>query len=260
MSTLLILCTVCSCNKKSDEHPNEGSILRMNKFTYGDGTAQYAIYDRDANNRIVAMRDSSKTGENKIFLVYGSNGKLEKALYSDASKPTFWYDFEYNSAGRLSKMKTHPGTQTANENYYIYTYDAAGHLIADSLYTESQSNNITTYKLFSVNKYMYTGNNITEGEKYESNYGALALKSRFKYEYDNGINPLASNEYEYYLNNNIWAKSANNVLKAYFADGNLDYHLQTTFSYKYNSGNFAWKASAKDVTNGTGGVYEYFYQ
>jgi hypothetical protein len=262
MLALLIFCTVCSCSKNS-EHPNEGSIVRMYKTTIKD-SVYYNIYVRDANNRLISMHDSSKTSFTKYELVYGSDARLQKAVFMNVSKALFSYEFEYNTDGRIVKRKVHPGPVIIGGHNNIYVYDAAGHLTTDSLYTTVDYN---TYTLSAVSKFKYTGENITEAENYFLTNGALTLVSRFKYEYDNGINPLAANEYEYYIteaSDAIFAiprKSANNVVKTYYANGNDDLKPLGIINYQYNSSKFPWKATAQNIVlNESAGVTEYFYQ
>jgi len=118
-----------------------------------------------------------------------------------------------------------------------------------------------------VSNFKYTGGNITEGEEYLITNGTPALHTHIKYEYDNSINPFKDMEYEYYFNEagsaiyTIQLVSSNNPLKAYTANANSGWDLQTNCTYQYNSNNFVKKVTQEVVGQPklSAGV-EYFYQ
>jgi hypothetical protein len=263
LSVLLIAVTIFSCSKNND-HPAEGSILKSYTTTFRDSIVFYYIYDRDANNRIISMRDSTWAYEFKTNLVYGSNGKVEKTVFYQQGNIVSSMEFTYNSAGQISKRKVRSGTMAVDENYNVYVYDAAGHLVTDSSYTTA---NNSTFNLAMVSNFKYTGENITEAEEYLATNGTLALHTRIKYEYDNGVNPFKGMEYEYYFNEagsaiyTIQLISSNNALKAYTANTSGGWDLQTNSTYQYNSSNFVSKATANNINSTTQkAVTEYFYQ
>jgi len=263
LSVLLIAVTIISSSKNND-HPAEGSILKSYTTTFRDSLVYYYIYDRDANGKIISMRDSTKAYEYKTGLIYGSNDKVEKAVYYQQGNIVGSMEFTYNSAGRIAKRKIRSGTQTVNENYNVYVYDAAGHLVTDSSYTTV---NNSTFSLFMVSNFKYIGDNVTEAENYTQNNGSLTLDTRIKYEYDNGINPFKDMDLEYYINEagsaiyTIQLKSSNNPVKAYFGNGNGGWDLWTNTTYVYNSNNFVRKATTQSnvPTQGTA-VVDYHYQ
>jgi hypothetical protein len=263
LSTLLITVTIFSCSKNND-HPAEGNVLKSYTTTFRDSIVFYYIYDRDANNRIISMRDSTKAYEYKTNLIYGSNGKVEKAVYFQQGNIASSTEFTYNSDGRISKRKIRSGTQSVDENYNVYVYDAVGHLVTDSAY--STVNN-STFNLEMVSNFKYTGENITEAEEYTLTNGSLALHTRIKYEYDNQINPFKDMDLEYYINEagsaiyTIQLKSSNNALKAYTLNANGGWDLWTNSTYEYNSNNFVRKATSQ-IINRTqlSAVVEYYYQ
>lgn len=210
------------------------------------------------------MRDSTKAYEFKTNLIYGSNGKLERADYIQQGSIVSSLEFTYNSEGRISKRKVRSGTVPTNENYNVYIYDASGHLVTDSSYWTT---NNSTYYVEMVSNFKYTGDNITEGEEYTPKNGSLALHTHIKYEYDNGVNPFKDMEYEYFFDEagsaiyTIQLMSSNNALKAYTANSNGGWDLQTNSTYQYNSRNFLSRATANNVNSITqNAVTEYFYQ
>lgn len=210
------------------------------------------------------MRDSTKAYEYKTTLTYGSNGKVDKAVYYQQGNIISSMEFTYNSDGRISKRKIRSGIQPVNENYNVYVYDAAGHLVTDSSYTTV---NNTTFSLLMVSNFKYTGDNITEAENYTQNNGTLTLDTRLKYEYDNGVNPFKDMELEYYLNEagsaiyTIQLKSSNNPIKAYLGDGGTGWNLWENSTYEYNSNNFVKKATTQSNVPPLGtAVVNYYYQ
>jgi hypothetical protein len=210
------------------------------------------------------MRDSTKAYEIKTILSYNSNNKVDKATFIQHGNTIYSLEFEYNSDGRISKRKIRSGIQPVNENYNVYVYDAAGHLVTDSSYTTV---NNSTFSLLMVSNFKYTGNNITEAENYTQNNGSLTLDTRIKYEYDNGINPFKDMDLEYYINEagsaiyTIQLRSSNNSLKAYFSNGNGGWDLWTNSTYVYNSNNFVKKATTQSNVPPQGtAVVDYFYQ
>ena len=263
LSALLIAVALVSCSKNNDQ-PSDGSVLTRYITTFRDSIVFYYIYDRDANNRIISMRDSTKAYEFKTNLTYGSNGKVDKADYIQQGSIANSLEFTYNAEGRISKRKVRSGTVLTNENYNVYVYDAAGHLVTDSSYWTT---NNSTYYLEMVSKFKYTGENITEGEEYLVNNGTPALHTHIKYEYDNGVNPFKGMEYEYYFNEagsaiyTIQLMSSNNALKAYTANTNGGWDLQANSTYEYNASNYVRKSTTQNTT-GTQpkAVVEYSYQ
>ena len=263
LSALMITATLFSCSKNND-HPAEGTVLKSYKTTFRDTIVFYYIYDRDANNKIISMRDSTKAYEFKTTLTYGSNGKVDKAVFNQVGNTVYSMEFTYNSDGRISKRKIRSGIQPVNEDYNVYVYDAAGHLVTDSAY--STVNN-TTFFLQMVSNFKYTGDNITEAENYTQNNGTLTLDTRLKYEYDSRVNPFKDMEYEYYFNEagsaiyTIQLKSSNNVLKAYLGDGGSGWNLWQNSTYEYNSNNFAKKTTTQSIVAPQGNaVVDYYYQ
>lgn len=210
------------------------------------------------------MRDSTKAYEFKTNLVYGSNGKVEKALFMNGASTMYTYEFEYNAAGQITKRKRRSADLTVAEDDNTYTYDAAGRLAGDSMWS---AQNNKPFGLYSVSKFIYTGDNITEAEYYKNNSGVLSLNTRIKYDYDSGVNPFHGMEYEYYFNEagsaiyTIQLISSNNMLKTYTADGNGGWTLQTNSSYEYNSNKYARKAITKDLSATQFGtvVTEYYF-
>ena len=268
MSALLIVCAVSSCSKDDDAPANEGSTLVKYKTTFRDTLVFHYIYERDANNKIISARDSSKVGIlSTIKLEYGNNGKVAKVLFlENGVNPISSFELEYNSDGRISKRKIRGGTLPVKEHYNVYVYDATGHLAIDSQFT---TGNNVTFKLTMVSKFKYTGDNITEAENYTllNGNGTLGLDTKLKYEYDNAINPFKGLENEYYINEagsaiyTIPLKSANNVVKMYKADGNGGWDLLATTTYQYNSNNYAWKADTQNhMATQQNYSVEYFFQ
>jgi hypothetical protein len=263
LSALLIAVTIFSCSKNND-HPADGSVLTRYKTTFRDTIVYYYIYDRDANNRIISMHDSTKVYEIKTDLTYNSNNKVTKATFIQNGNTTYSLEFEYNTDGRISKRKIRSGTLAVAEDYNIYVYDATGHLVTDSSYTTV---NNSTYTLSAVSKFIYTGENITQGDYYTATNGTLALGSRIKYEYDNSKNPFKDMELEYYINEagsaiyTIQLKSSNNALKAYTANGNGGWDLQANSTYEYNASNYVRKSTTQNpMVTQTKAVVEYYYQ
>src|SRR5262245_7892020 len=108
LSALIIAVTICSCSKNSDDK-KESPVLKSYTTTFSN-IVYYTIYDRDANNRITSMRDSTKAYEYKTDLIYGSNGKVEKANFIQLGTIAYSYEFTYNSAGRIAKRTIRSGT------------------------------------------------------------------------------------------------------------------------------------------------------
>jgi hypothetical protein len=258
IAALLVICAVSSCSKDKD-NASAGTTLTRYTTTFRDTLVYHYIYDRDANNKLIAARDSTKAYEFTTKLEYGNNSKLTKAIFLQGfANPSYTYEFEYNTDGRISKRKISTG------DYNVYVYDASGRLTIDSQYTKVNNG---TFKPVMVSKFQYTGDNVTEAESYIQKSGGLALDTRVKYEYDNAINPFKNLEYEYYLNEagsgifTIQLKCANNMLKLYVADGNGGWNLQQSCTYQYNSNNYAWKASLVTGSPNFPKVdTEYFYQ
>lgn len=210
------------------------------------------------------MRDSTKAYEFKTNLVYGSNGKVEKMDYFQQGALVSSVEFTYNAEGRISKRKVRSGTVSTNENYNVYVYDAAGHMVTDSSFWTKDN---STYYIEMISNFQYTGDNITEAEEYTVTNGTLGLHTHIKYEYDNGANPFKDMEYEYFFDEagsaiyTIQLRSSNNPLKAYTANSNGGWDLMTNSTYQYNSHNFLSKANTTNVNSTTqNAVTEYFYQ
>ena len=224
----------------------------------------YHYYERDANGKLTAERDSTKGLVSVWNLTYNNNGKVSKVEFRDNGSPvTYAYEFEYNAAGQIIKRQSRSVTMTVGEDYNTYAYDAAGHLIIDSQFSKGSG---SSYQLSWVSKFSYTGDNATEGEMYQMVNGSLILYARAKSEYDDKINPFKILDNDYYINEagssifTIILKSANNVTKQYIAMGNGAYELEQTTSYQYHADNSVWKAKAEDVKQANrNSDMEFFY-
>ena len=262
-SILMVICVVSSCSK-SDAPAKEGAILTRYKTTFRDTIIFHYIYDRDANNKIISMRDSTWAYEFKTNLVYGSNNKVSKIEFWQGGTTAMGsYELEYNSTGRISKRKILAGTNIVPEEYNVYVYDGTGHLIIDSQFIKANNG---TYKPARVGKFQYTADNISVAEDYDLTSGAAVLHSKLKYEYDNSVNPFKDMEYEYYINEagsaayTVVMMSANNVLKMYQANGNGGWDVQYTSTYTYNSNNYALKVKTETGTASQRAEVEYSFQ
>jgi hypothetical protein len=245
---ILLLTTTCiiySCSKDG-ESPNEGTELLQVKYNYHDGTSTKRRFDRNASDKLVSFRDSSSVGwREDVALEYGTDGRMSRANFLDLQgNILFYYEFEYDSNGRLRKKQARPGTINLADDYHMYAYDNAGHLVADSVFV--RSGGPITFLLSNVTKFIYTGDNVTESEHYRYLTGN-GLEQRRKFEYDNGINPFKNLDNYYSITEGsnaieqIRYVSHNNMVAEYTADANAPYQLMQTFKYKYNSSGYPWK-------------------
>ena len=266
-ATLFLLFAItCSSCSKDGAKPNEGTELLRVKSSLNDGTVSYRIYDRNSANKLQSLRDSITSVHMEIEAIYEPNGKVSRVnMLNPQGATLFYYEFEYNADGTVTKRQTKPGVVNLADDYNIYTYDASGHLVSDSQFTKSGMPPI--YQVYSVNKFMYTGDNVTEAEFY-STAGAVApfLEQRIRYDYDQAINPFKKLDFIYFMIEatsgvyEIRVRSQNNVTKFFYAEGNAPYELLETYSYKYNSSNYPWKLKVEVNNSNTGLVEaEYFY-
>lgn len=267
---ILLLTTTCiifSC-KKNGWSPNEGTVLLQVKSNNDDGSISKRNYDRNASDKLVRLRDSSSVGwTDAVTIEYGVDGHVSKANYMDnQGNVLFYIEFEYNADGTVRKRQDQPAFLNLADDYHIYTYDIAGQLVTDSVFARIGST--PNFHVSAVNKFIYTGDNITEAEYYTFYPGSPGLEGRRKFEYDQGVNPYKNMENYFYIFTTMQSVdeskylSANNVLKQYAADGNEPYELQNTFKYKYNSSNNPWKQTldVNNVPGTTGWEAEYFYK
>src|SRR5688572_2441509 len=138
-TTLLLLATIgftWSCSK--DISPNEGTKLLKVESAYKNGTFQSRTYRLNASDDLIAFRDSSENGPfETLSIEYGANGRISKVNFlGQPGVILFHYTFEYNTDGRVSKRQAVPGTINIADDYNIYTYDAAGHLLTDSQFSK----------------------------------------------------------------------------------------------------------------------------
>jgi hypothetical protein len=259
----LVACILYSCSK--DANVNEGTELQKAKFTFNDTLVFYHFYNRDASNQIMSTRDSVKSLVVIMKVEYAANGKVSKVIFQqNGSNVTFSYEFERNPDGTIRKRQTQPGILDVGDDYNTYTYDNAGHLITDSVFSKG---NTSTYHLIAVSTFHYTGNNPTEAEYYEVVSGTPELKTKVKYEYDNAMNPYKKIENNYFYDESgsaiyeISNTGDNNVLKQYSATGNGAFQLTQVYSYQYNSNNYPTKLNSNIVPPGQHPFkIEYFYQ
>ena len=255
-----------SCTKNANS--NEGTELQSFKLTFKDSLLVfYHSYERDADNKIISIKDSNKASVLIQTLEYGANGKASRINMSqDGGDVTYYFEFEYNPNGTIRKRLTFPaaGAIGADADYNSYAYDGAGHLTIDSLFSRGSG---STCELFAVATFQYTGSNVTEAAYYEVVSGSLELKRRTKFEYDNALNPLKNLENDYSYAGaitdiyGITEVSENNVLKEYTAIGNGPYEVGETYTYQYNSNNYAWKVKQEIITPTKPKFeLEYFYQ
>jgi hypothetical protein len=262
---ILLLATICiapSC-KKEGQKPNEGTKLVKLENTFRDGNFWNRTFKLNSADKMISYEDSTSWGGiASVTVEYGANGKPSRADYRDhQNKIIFYFEFEYNAEGRVSKRQAKPGTINIADDYNIYAYDVAGHMIADSQYSRASPD---TFWLIKVNRFTYTGDNLTEAEYLHVLNGD---KEKMKFEYDDGLNPLKNLD-NYYLiiesNSNlhdIGIVSSNNVVKEYAATGNGPYELVQNYKYQYNSSNYPWKRKAEINHNSQELLeVEYFYK
>ena len=257
-ATLILLltttCIIYSCSKDG-ERPNEGTVLLQVEANYENGTSGKRRFDRDASDKLLSFRDSSSAGwtENVAF-EYGNDGRISRANFKNVSGDImFYYEFEYDGNGRVTKRQARPGTINLADDFHLYAYDNAGHLVADSVYIRSGAGpNI--FLLSNVTTFMYTGDNVTESVRYRHLTGTPELDQRRKFDYDDGINPYKNLTNYYFITEastaieQIRYVSHNNMVAEYTAEGNEPYQLMQTFKYKYNSSGYPWK-QILDVSN-----------
>jgi len=249
-SLLLSVCLIYSCSKDNDSKTPK-PVLKEYSIAFYNSVVYHHYYERDANGKLIAERDSTKGLVSTYNYLYNNNGKVSQVEFHDNRGPaTYATEFIYNAAGQIIKRQSRSVTMAINEDYNTYAYDAAGHLIIDSQFSKGSG---SSYQLSWVSKFSYTGDNATEGEMYQMVNGSLKLYARVKSEYDDKINPFKILDNDYYINEagssifTITLKSANNVTKQYIAMGNGAYELEVNTSYQYNADNSVWKAKAEDV-------------
>lgn len=267
---ILLLTTtgiVYSCSKDG-ETPNEGTVFLQVEADYDNGTSTKRRFDRDASDKLVSFRDSSSAGwtENVAF-EYGTDGRISRVNFKNVQGDImFYYEFEFDGNGRVRKRQTRPGTINVADDYHLYVYDNAGHLVADSVYIRS-GGGPNLFLLSNVTTFIYTGDNVTESVRYRHLTGTPELDQRRKFEYDDGINPYKNLANYYFITEGsnaieqIRYVSHNNMVAEYTADGNAAYQLMQTFKYKYNSSGYPWK-QIPEVNNYNQGITEaeFFYK
>jgi hypothetical protein len=261
---LLCICIISSCRREGANN-SVGFMLKRYTIAFDNSVKYYHYYDVDALGKLIAIRDSGNNQVLTMNLIYGGKGLVSKAEFHQNGGPvTYSYEFEQDLAyNRITKRQRRAGTSAVNEDYNVYAYDNIGRLIADSQFSKG---NGATYQLTWVSKFMYEGPNATLAESYKIVNGAPALYARVKNEYDSKINPLRSQENDYFFkeaDNAIYAislKSAGNVVKQYVANGNDDFQLFQTATYQYNVNNCAWKANTVNETQASQNAEtEYFF-
>lgn len=244
---LIVACVIFSCSKNTDF--NEGTELQKFRISFSNNQTYLHTYERDASGKIISRRDS--TGSLLLIqeLEYDANGNVSKAFMRQNGDITHSYEFEYNPDGKLKKRQILPGTLNVADDYNVYSYDAAGHLIIDSQFSRGSGSD---YSLVFVSQFVYTGDNITGAEGYKAENGNVELFTRLKYEYDNRLNPFKDLGNHYYFYNETGSSiytivnmSRNNVLKQYVETENAMFQLKQTYAYQYNSDNYPVKLESE---------------
>jgi hypothetical protein len=259
---LFIIASFTQSCSKDHQLTNETQLHKI-KTTFTN-IVWYRTYETDdVTNKMIAMIDSANGFVATANFEYDVNGKMSKVNFSQGGVAGGYLEFEYDAAGNIHKRQLTTATNVASD-YNIYSYDASGRLIIDSQFSKGNS---STYQLFAVSDFHYTGANVTEAEYYEIVNGNLQLNRRRKYEYDNKLNPYRNLENHYYYNESASSIydaciiGENNFINAYTAIGNAPFQLTETNSYQYNLSSYAIKLNPViEQSPATLEKEEYFYR
>ncbi|MEO8404881.1 MAG: hypothetical protein ABI480_09805 [Chitinophagaceae bacterium] len=258
----IIACFTQSCSK--DHQITNETQLHTIKTTFTNIVWYRAYEINDVTKKMIVMRDSANGVVITSSFEYDADGKMSKVNFGQGGVVTHYLEFEYNPDGTIHKRQVRSETINVGDDYNIYSYDASGRIIIDSQFSKG---NTSTYQLFAVSDFHYTGANVTEAEYYELANGNLQLNRRRKYEYDNKLNPYKNLENHYYYNEfgsaiyDACIMGENNFINAYTAIGNDPFQLTETNSYQYNSSNYPIKLNPElEQSPANLEKEEYFYR
>ena len=135
-----------SCNKGTDTEKEEGAIrLKKVSHSYESPASKhtgYRLFHYDSLGtlflveRFIAIDDlnnNTRTETNgQTFLEYNTNGTLQKSIHIINNKPAFYFSYQYNNNGQISRMVhtlLEPGYHVQDR---AFAYDAQGRLVADT--------------------------------------------------------------------------------------------------------------------------------
>jgi hypothetical protein len=264
LAIMSITCILWSlaCKKDVEQKPNEGTELLMTKrkkLSYG---ASITYYLRNSFNKIVEIRDSSESSSSSFktaSIEYDPGGKASKVDFFNSGSTISHSNLTVVYNANSTVKETHYTSTAGDKVDEYYTYDVAGHLIADSIVRKllGPPKNDTM-----LNTWIYTGDNATLAEEFEIKANGRNSIRKITFEYDNAFNPYKNIDNYYQLLGNttpsdIRYNCRNNIIKESIKQGSTmliyEYHL------RFNSSNYPWK-NKRTGDPDTDTETEYFYK
>lgn len=256
----LLMIAVMSC-KKQDQPDTAGTRLKMIKIGKDSVLYQSFFYDQD---KLISIKDSDNNGHlSAITLECNAGGKLVIVKKTPPNAVHFFMEEGRDSLvydNDLIRKKISVNYSTASFITNAYAYDAAGRLIADTVY------DYTKNEAMSYTSFTYDGNdNVVKLEFFHKTGSGIYLShSITTASYDSQINPWHNlNVPVYFISiGDNFLISRNNVKtitnSEYYTNGTLNYE------YEYNSNGLPLKSAygynTIPATPFPAGGTEYFYE
>ncbi len=246
---VLVFCSgavLVSCDKDDDTKSQEKKFVPIKITEYeGDYVEDETLFEYDVNNKLIKREYDEYYYET---FEYDTEGRLNKMkTYEDNS--LFVYDtYEYNNSDQVIKIQSYNNEDEAR-SYYIHEYDTEGNVVKKTKY--SADGTLVEYYTYSHD----SNGNIINEKYYWADYTSGVVSTdqyeEWTYTYDDKNNVYKSVNLPF-----MWESTVNNPLTTIFTEHYGDNYTDTyTNVYEYNEDNYPTEYS--DVDDGERYVIEY---
>jgi len=178
-----LLLGLISCAKENIKHSGNEKLTKIETLNPANQITSFSEYKYDGSGKLIEISGSG-TYTGKQALLYDASGKIiSMILNTSVSGNVYKYDFQTDLKGRIIKATGTAFQPNLVMADHIYTYDAQGRLIIDSLFNKNGS--INSYFNFEYDK----NDNIIAYQQYVNQGTSIVLVNTMSFKYDNKRSP-----------------------------------------------------------------------